>query len=86
MANIRGPSLLANPSTHPCGFCGAASVMATDTPKERIYECPGCASVETITKGKTSWWYHGWKHRDGRKLRSPTSEEMQRGNYGWQEC
>lgn len=86
MAKNQGPSLLAKASTPPCGFCQGASVMATDTPKDRTYKCQTCGSVETIITGKGPWWYCGWKHPDGRALRSPTSEEMQRGNYGWQEA
>lgn len=68
-----------------CGFCQSGSTITADTDKQRKYTCDECGAVETITKGKNAgWWYHGWKHEDGRKLRAPTVGEMRQGLYGWQ--
>lgn len=81
-----GPSLRADPKTHPCPFCGGASMMA-DAPTERTYTCNNCAAVETITKGtnpRAGWWYHGWEAASGAAMRAPTVAEMQAGKYGWQ--
>jgi hypothetical protein len=59
--------------------------MILDNDKERKYHCATCDATETITKSeKAGWWYHGWKASDGRRLRVPTVQEMDRGIYGWQ--
>jgi len=45
-----------------CQHCGTQYSRVADSEKERIYSCDyGCGAYETITKGKTSWWYHGAK-------------------------
>lgn len=66
-----------------CGFCKSVAEMVEDSEKLRRYECPNCKATERIFKGQT-WWYFGWKHPDGSKLRAPTSEEMFAGQFGWQ--
>jgi len=78
-----GPSLKGDPKTHPCGFCDSESACIEDTAKRRLYECKACGAIEHISKG-ASWWYFGWEHPDGRRLRSPTTAEMNGGKYGWQ--
>ena len=53
-------------SPRPCPFCGSVAKLDSDDLTARTYLCAVCESVETITKGKTSWWYHGWRNPDGR--------------------
>jgi ribosomal protein S27AE len=48
-----------------CAMCGDPAEMTEDTAARRRYHCGGCGAVEVITKGKTSWWYHGWVRPDG---------------------
>lgn len=46
--------------TRLCPFCRTRTMsMAYDDDNKRAYECAHCLAVEKITKGKTSWWYHG---------------------------
>jgi hypothetical protein len=66
-----------------CGFCKQPAILKSDTADKRVYHCAACDAEETITKGQT-WWYHGWKANDGRRLRAPTVADMERGLYGWQ--
>lgn len=48
-----------------CPFCRTDSgVMIHDDDKTRAYECETCLALEWITKGKHSWWYHGWQQLD----------------------
>lgn len=43
-----------------CPLCGTEYSRVADTPKRRVYDCgDGCGAYEVITKGKSSWWYHG---------------------------
>jgi len=58
--------------------------MTEDNAEMRLYSCVPCDAVETISKDKIIWWYHGWKRQTGEKLRVATVEEMDRGKYGWQ--
>ncbi len=52
-----------------CPFCKTQTGhMMADAPKRRLYECLTCFAVEVISKGGSSWWYHGWEHPDGRKV------------------
>lgn len=48
-----------------CPFCqGVTACRVHDSDKSRAYECQHCLAVEWITKGGTSWWYHGWQSLD----------------------
>lgn len=48
-----------------CPFCKSrAATLAHDDGNLRAYECQTCLAVERITKGRSSWWYHGWQQRD----------------------
>lgn len=45
-----------------CPLCGTQYSRVADSVKERIYSCDyGCGAYETISKGQSSWWYHGAK-------------------------
>lgn len=76
--------MLCDGKTRLCGFCKQPVQMTKDDADERQYSCAPCAAVETISKSRTSWWYHGWKRQSGEKLRAPTVAEMDRGKYDWQ--
>ena len=75
MVTSRGPS---------CPFCGCHDApMVYEAPRKRAYECQQCGAIGKITKGDTSWWYHGWQalddddkpgfrvDGDGKKFRAP---------------
>ena len=53
-----------------CGFCRESEIVESDNEKIRVYRCTAanCDAVEVITKGKSSWWYHGWERPDGTKI------------------
>lgn len=51
-----------------CGFCGGDAPQTHDTDQHRLYECSACGADYLVSKGKSSWWYHGWEHTDGRRL------------------
>lgn len=70
-----------------CAFCKSPATMISDSPKQRLYECKdtaevGCYAVEVITKGKVSWWYHGWQRPDGSAI-GGDGQRKQLGTYGW---
>jgi len=45
-----------------CGHCGTQYARMADGADRRLYSCDhGCGAYEVITKGATSWWYHGAK-------------------------
>lgn len=69
-----------------CPLCRTDSGhMIEDTPKQRLYECRECFAVEVITKGKSSWWYHGWEHPDGRRVDGNGKKEQRPAHmaFGW---
>ena len=48
-----------------CPFCRTKTALRIHDDKTlRAYECAVCLAVEKITKGKTSWWYHGSQQLD----------------------
>lgn len=65
-----------------CGLCKALLVMTEDGPKQRLYTCNSCEAVEVVTKGGTSWWYHGCVRPDG-TARDGDGRVTQGGNFGW---
>ena len=52
-----------------CAFCRGVAPQTHDNATHRLNECEGCGADFLVTKGKTSWWYHGWEHPDGRRLK-----------------